>query len=116
MAAFAYNYLEDWLLNPPHQGGDYDFEQYMDELEAQQELPFHQGDLWQQAFIPTLLKFLGTQNDPWNWLGDAFLSLLPNIWSTIYDKPSWPDEDNALVCTFMSFVSLAGYGHKLGIS
>ena len=104
---FTYTHIEDWLLDPLRQGGDYFFEQYMQELVAQRELPFHQGHLWQRTFIPTLLKFLGTRTDPWEWSGDAFLPVLPEIWSTVYSTSSWPDDDTILVRSLVSSISAA---------
>ncbi|PIL33175.1 hypothetical protein GSI_04625 [Ganoderma sinense ZZ0214-1] len=96
-----YTHLEDWLLDP-RQGGDGFFEQYIEDFRAQQELPFHQRTIWQETFIPTLLKFLGTRSDPWDFSGDAFIAVLPDIWLTVYHEPSWPDEDDALVHSLVS--------------
>nr|VWO99859.1 Uncharacterized protein [Ganoderma boninense] len=101
---YYYTHLEDWLTDP-RQGSDIFFEQYMEDLRAQQKLPFHQRPIWQRTFIPTLLKFLGTRSNPWEFSGDAFLTILPDVWLTVYHEPSWPKEEDALVRSLGLFSS-----------
>ena len=78
----------------------------MDELQADLE-PFYRGDPWRQKFLPTLLMFLGTRSNPWDWLGDEFVSLLRKLWSAIYGEPSCSGEDGDLVLSLVSFICLS---------
>nr|VWP02440.1 PUM-HD domain-containing protein [Ganoderma boninense] len=98
---YYYTHLEDWLLDP-RQGSDGCFAQYSEDCRAQQELPFHRRAIWQGTFIPTLLRFLGTRNDPWDFSGDALMTILPDIWLNVYHEPSWPSEDDALIRSLVS--------------
>lgn len=105
---YEYHYPSEWDINPPQQGGDWYFEQFVEDAQSQPK-PFHDDELWRLKFIPTLLRFLGTSSNPWDWHGDSFVSLLRHLWTAVYDEPSWSDEDECLVHALVSFVYLRTY-------
>ncbi|PIL33152.1 hypothetical protein GSI_04602 [Ganoderma sinense ZZ0214-1] len=101
-AIYVCAYPEEWITNPPRQGGDHFFEKQLEELELDRLQPFYQRKIWRLNFIPTLLMFLGTRSNPWDWSGDTFVSLLQHVWSVVFREPSWADEDGDLVFSHAS--------------
>lgn len=44
------------------------------------------NDLWTRAFLPTLLRYLGTRSDPWHWQRGFALSTLQTVWAAVYGE------------------------------
>lgn len=56
-----------------------------------------EGNVFRAVFIPTYLRWVGTQANPWVIPDDVAVGVLQTIWDTIYYPTEWTVQANDCV-------------------